>query len=104
MLRYYQRYKHTILNLSLKKIYSHFFLHNIKSEGYYSYLKDLVFKFLQTKYPNYDQSVFDKKFDNLLSNFGDYKDLHTNTNELFNPNFDDDLEFHYKYYEKKYFF
>lgn len=104
MLRYYQRYKHTILNLSLKKIYSHFFLHNIKSEGYYSYLKDLVFKFLQTKYPNYDQSVFDKKFDNLLSNFGDYKDLHTNTNELFNPNFDDDLEFHYKYYEKNIFF
>ena len=104
MLTYYQRYKNTILNLSLKKIYSHFFLNNIKSEGYYSYLKDLVFKFLQTKYPNYDQSVFDKKFDNLLSNLGDYNDLTAQTNELFNPNFDDDLEFHYKYYEKNIFF
>tara|TARA_B100000902_G_scaffold330705_1_gene327793 strand:- start:1018 stop:1872 length:855 start_codon:yes stop_codon:yes gene_type:complete len=104
MLKYYQRYKNTILNLSLKKIYSHFFLRDIKPTGYYSYLKDLVFKFLQSKYPNYNQSVFNKNFDNLLSDLGDYKNLSLHTNDLFDPNFHNNLEFHYKYYEKNIFF
>ena len=104
MINFYKKYKHTVLNLSLKKIYSSIFLKDIKPTSYYRYLKDLVFKFLQSKYPDYSKEIFDNKFDYLLSNLSDFKNITHETNSLFDPKFHDNLEFHYKYYEKNIFF
>ncbi len=104
MLQYYRKNKNKILNLSLKKIYSYFFLNDIKPTGYYVYLKNLVFEFLQFKYPDYNKENFEKKLTLLIKSIDDYKDFNNELNILFDPKFNDNLEFHYKYIEKKIFF
>ena len=97
MLKYLKQNKDKILNLSIKKIYSYFFLNEIKSNSYYSYLKSIVFEFLKTKYPNYQKETFEKKLDSVIAQISDYKDITTSINLLFNPSFNDDIQFHYKY-------
>lgn len=104
MINFFKKHKNTILNLSLKKIYSHFFLNDSKKNGYYDYLKNLVFEFLITKYPNYEKKVFESKLNSLIKGVDDYRDLGKEIDTLFNPEFDKDLEFHYKYNERKIFF
>ena len=75
MINYLKKNKEKILNLSLKKIYRHFFLNNITPTGYYSYLKDLIFEFLQSKYPSYKKEDFEEKIDKLISEADDYRNL-----------------------------
>ncbi|WP_023648664.1 hypothetical protein [Candidatus Pelagibacter ubique] len=104
MINYLKKNKEKILNLSLKKIYRHFFLNNITPTGYYSYLKDLIFEFLQSKYPSYKKEDFEEKIDKLISEADDYRNLNDELNVLFNPRFNEDLEFHYKYQESYIFF
>lgn len=104
MLKYYKKYKNQIINLSLKKIYQNFFLNDLKPTGYYFYLKNLVFEFLQSKYPDYEKDVFDKKIDEVINYVDDYKDITATLNVLFNPKFNEDLKFHYKYVENKIFY
>ena len=69
MINFYKKHKNTILNLSIKKIYSQLFLNDIKSTGYYAYLKDLIFEFLQSKHPNYKKELFEKRLKSLIKNF-----------------------------------
>ena len=104
MFNYYKKYKTHILNLSLKKIYRHFFLNDLKPTGYYSYIKNEIFEFLKSKYPDYEKEVFDKKLNELINGIDDYRDITSTLNILFNPNFNQDLKFHYKYIENKIFF
>ena len=104
MFQYYRKNKNRILNLSLKKIYSHFFLNDIKSNSYYAYLKKQVFKFLQSKYPNYQIENFEKHLERVITNIADYKDITPSLNLLFKPTFNDDMQFHYKYNENRMFF
>tara|TARA_B100000767_G_C19738739_1_gene525130 strand:+ start:588 stop:1445 length:858 start_codon:yes stop_codon:yes gene_type:complete len=104
MLNYFKKNKNKILNLSLKKIYRHFFLNDKKFTSYYSYLKGFIFEFLQAKYPHYKKEDFEKKLDKLISEADDYKDLSGELNVLFDPKFNEDLEFHYKYHENYIFF
>ena len=104
MFQFYRKNKNKILNLSLKKIYSHFFLNDLQSTGYYFYLKTLVFDFLKSKYPDYSKELFEKKITHISSNIDDYIDLNSEINTFFDPKFNDDLEFHYRYNEKKIFF
>lgn len=104
MINFYKKHKNTILNLSIKKIYLHFFLKKYKESGYYNYLKNLVFEFLITKFPKYDKKVFENKLNSLIDNVDNYRDLGKEIDSLFNPEFDDNLEFHYKYNERKIFF
>ena len=104
MINFYRKHKNTILNLSIKKIYSYFFLNDFKKTGYFNHLKDLVFEFLKSKYPDYDKQEFEKRIHSTINNIDNYHDLIGDLNTLFNPKFDDDLEFHYKYNETKIFF
>ena len=106
MINYLKKNKNKILNLSLKKIYKYFFLNDITPTGYYSYLKGFIFEFLQSKYPSYNKEDFEKKLDELISEVDEYKDydLNSELNVLFNPKFNEDLEFHYKYHENHIFF
>ena len=104
MINFYRKHKNTILNLSLKKIYSHFFLNDLKLTGYYVHLKSLIFKFLKSKYPNYDEEVFERRINTLVKDKDNYKDIIGELNTLFNPEFNNDLPFHYKYNENKIFF
>ena len=103
MFQYYKKNKKKILNLSLKKIYSHFFLNEVKSNSYYAHLKNLVFEFLKSKYPNYQKETFEKNLDGIIAQVADYKDITTSLNLLFNPSFNDDMQFHYKYSENRMF-
>ena len=88
----------------LKKIYFHFFLKDTSEESYYNYLKSLLLEFLTTKYPEYDKDVFKKKIDHTI--FHIYNNVFFPTlidvDNLLNPNFNDDLEFSYKNYERMY--
>jgi hypothetical protein len=104
MINFFKKHKNTILNLSLKKIYSHFFLNDSKKNGYFDYLNNLVFEFLITKYPNYEKKVFENKLNSLIKGVANYRDLGKEIDTLFNPEFDKNLEFHYKYNERKIFF
>ena len=45
-----------------------------------------------------------EKIDKLISEADDYRDLNDELNVLFNPRFNEDLEFHYKYQESYIFF
>ena len=85
MFNYYKKYKTHILNLSLKKIYRHFFLNDLKPTGYYSYIKNEIFEFLKSKYPDYEKEVFDKKLNELINGIDDYRDITSTLNILFNP-------------------
>lgn len=99
-----RKYKDLIINLSLKKIYKHFFLNDLKKDGYYSHLKDLYFEFLLSKYPEYNKSDYEKKLNKLISNRDNYADLMGPLNNLFEPNYADNLQNYYKLYEKQIFF
>ena len=68
MINLYKKYKNQILNLSLKKIYSHFFLNDFKKTGYYDHIKNLVFDFLISRYPDYNKESFEKKINFLIGN------------------------------------
>lgn len=104
MIRFYKKYKNTILNLSLKKIYSYFFLNDVKTNSYYFYLKNLIFEFLKSKYPNYESGIFEKKLKSLVLEIDDYKDIRSHLDSLFNPELQNDLQFHYKYSENRMLF
>ncbi len=104
MIKFYKKYKKTILNLSLKKIYSYFFLNDVKSTSYYYHLKNLIFDFLQSKYPDYNKENFEKKLNKLVVKIDDYKDLSSSLDSLFKPKLHDDLQFHYKYTENRILF
>ena len=101
MIVYFKQYKNQILNLSLKKIYSYFFLNDLKSSGYYSHLRDLIFEFLQSKYPDYKKEIFIKKLDKLIASISDHKDITASLNSIFKPKLNDDIQFHYKYNENR---
>ena len=97
-------YNKTILK-SLKKIYFNFFLKDASKESYYNYLKKLVLEFLVTKYPEYNKDVFEKKIDHIIDKIYNFDFISTliDLDTLLNPNFNDDLEFSYKNYERKIF-
>ena len=99
-----KKYKELILNLSLKKIYKYFFLNDFKKDGYYNHLKDLYYKFLLSKYPEYDRSNYEKKLNKLLSDREYYVDLTGQLNNLFEPTYANNLQNYYKLYEKQIFF
>ena len=103
MFQFYKKNKNRILNLSLKKIYSYFFLNDLKKNSYYSYLRNLIFEFLKSKYSNYKKEIFEKKLDAVIAQTEDYKDITTSLHLLFNPKFNDDIQFHYKYSENRMF-
>ena len=67
MFQFYKKNKNRILNLSLKKIYSYFFLNDLKKNSYYSYLRNLIFEFLKSKYSNYKKEIFEKKLDAVIA-------------------------------------
>jgi hypothetical protein len=99
-----KKYKNFILNLSLKKIYSHFFLNDFKKNSYYKHLKDLYFEFLLSKYPKYNKDDYEKKLNKLIIERGNYGDLLGPLNDLFEPDYADDLQNYYKLFEKQNFF
>tara|TARA_Y100000591_G_C21703188_1_gene629367 strand:+ start:121 stop:972 length:852 start_codon:yes stop_codon:yes gene_type:complete len=103
MINFYKNNRKRVLKF-LKKIYFNIFLKDISKEGYYNHLKNLVFEFLITKYPDYKKEIFEKKIDYIINNKDFYLDLEEELDTLFNPNFNDNLEFHYKNYERKIFF
>ena len=104
MINYLKRYKNQIINFLIKKAYSYFFLNDFKSTGYYAHLKNLIFEFLQSKYPNYKKELFEKRIKSLILNYNEYRDLNNALNNLFNPNYNDNLQDHYKNIEKNIFF
>ena len=97
-------YKKTVFKF-LKKIYFHFFLKDTSKQSYYNYLKNLVLEFLITKYPEYNKDVFEKKIDRIINTIYNNEFIPTllDLDILLNPNFNDDLEFSYKNYERKIF-
>ena len=103
MISYYRKHKNKILNLSLKKIYSYFFLNNIKKDSYYYYLKNLLYQFFVFKNPNLNNQNFINDLDSLVVHHDNYQDLSVILEQLFNSEFkiDDDIESHYKSNEKK---
>ena len=103
MINYFGKYKNKILNLSLKKIYSYFFLNNIKKDSYYYYLKNLLFQFFVFKNSDLSNKKFFNDLDFLVVNRDNYRDLSLVLERLFDPNYkiDDDVETHYKLNEKK---
>ena len=104
MFNLFKKNKEKILNLSLKKIYRYFFLSDFKPESYYAYIKNLVIEFITFKYPNSKKEKLEEILNSLISDQDNYKDLMSELNLFFNPTFDDDIEFHYKYYENNIFF
>lgn len=98
------KYKNFILNLSLKKIYSHFFLNDFKKNSYYQYLKDLYFNFLSNKFTHIDKNIFYQKLDKLIAEQGNYADLMGELYDIFEPTYTNDLNYYYKLYEKHIFF
>lgn len=103
MINYYYKNKNKILNLSLKKIYSYFFLNNTKKDSYYYYLKNLLYQFFVFKNSNLNKQNFINDLDSLVIHRDDYQDLSVTLEKLFNSKYeiDDDIEFHYKSIEKK---
>ena len=103
MIKFYRIHKNTILNLSLKKIYSYFFLKNIKQDSYYYHVKNLMHQFINFQNPNYRNENFGKVLDSLVINYDNYLDLSGSLEKIFNPqyNIDEDFELHYKSNEKK---
>ena len=96
-----RRYKHLILNLSLKKIYSYLFLDDYKKSGYFNYLKEYYFKFLLSKFPKLQKTKFEENITHLL-NFEE-NDLFGWYFDTFEPNYVDDLDRYYKLIEKQIF-
>lgn len=97
----FRKYKNTILEMSLKKIYQKFFLNDYKNTGYYFYLKELYFSFLKTKYPNHEYQEFNENV-NLLINY-DGPDTLDAYYSAFDPDFKLDLNRYYKLHEKQIF-
>jgi hypothetical protein len=96
-----RQYKNFILTLSLKKIYAYFFLNDFSKKSYFIYLKNLYFDFLLSKYPKLDKNNFDKNL-NYLINFSE-GDLTSTFHEVFEPDYNQDLDKYYKMYEKQIF-
>lgn len=104
MINFYSKNKQKILNLSLKKIYNYFFLSDLKSDGYFAYIKNQVIEYISFNYPHSDKNKIEKIFNTMISEQGDYKDITSQLNNFFNPDFDNDIDFHYKYNENRIFF
>lgn len=104
MFDFYKINKDKILNLSLKKIYTYLFLSDLKADGYFAYIKNQVVEFILFNYPDSNKIEIDKKLNLVLSQQGDYKDIRSQLNNIFDPDFDNDIDFHYKYNEKLIFF
>ena len=98
------KYKNFVLNLSLKKIYSHFFLNDFKKNSYYNYLKELYFNFLSNKFTQLDKNTFDQKLNKLVADQDNYTDLMGELYNIFEPTHTNDLNYYYKLYEKHIFF
>ena len=98
-------FNNKIILKSLKKIYFHFFLKDTSKESYYSFLKNLILEFLIIKYPEYDEDMFKKKIDHIIFTIYNNEFIPTllDLDTLLNPNFNEDLEFSYKNYERKIF-
>ena len=92
------------INLSLKKIYQHFFLNDKKKNSYYNHLKDLYFEFLLSKFPNYNKDDYDKRLSRLITIRENYGDYLAPLYELFEPDYADNLHDYYKLHEKQNFF
>ena len=103
-MKLWSKYKNSILNLSLKKIYSKFFLNDFKKNGYFSYLKELYFDFLSNKFSQLDKNKFDKKLTKLIADQNSYTDLMGELYDIFEPTYTNDLNYYYKLYEKHIFF
>ena len=99
-----RKYKNFILNLSLKKIYTHFFLNDFKKNSYFNHLKELYFEFLLSKFPKYDKNKYEKKLNKLIAEKDNYADSMSSLYDLFEPNYADNLQNYYKLYEKQIFF
>ena len=96
-----RQYKNLIMSLSLKKIYSHYFLNDYKNSGYFNYLKDHYFQFLSSKFPQLQKKKFEENITYLL-NFQE-DDLSNRYFEVFDPEYEKDLTKLYKFYEKHIF-
>ena len=96
-----KKYKNFILSLSLKKIYSYFFLNNYKKNSYFNHLKELYFQFLSSKYPDLKKDNFEKNL-NYLINFEE-DDLTAHFHEVFEPDYNKNLDNFYKLHEKQIF-
>tara|TARA_B100000579_G_scaffold261115_1_gene215185 strand:- start:308 stop:1147 length:840 start_codon:yes stop_codon:yes gene_type:complete len=94
-------YKDLILNLSLKKVYAHFFLNDYKKTGYFNYIKEQYFEFLLSKFPNLNKEKFDKTLTKLINlednNYNSY------LYDIFEPEYTNDLDKYYKMHEKQIF-
>ena len=97
-------YKNVIFKY-LKKTYFHLFLKDTSKESYYNYLKNLVLEFLIFKYPKYNRDMFEKKIDHITSTIynNEFIPILLDLDTLLNPNFNEDLEFSYRNYERKIF-
>ena len=95
------KYKNLIMSLSLKKIYSYFFLDDYKKSGYFNYLKNLYYQFLLSKFPKLQRAQFEENLKYLL-NFEE-DDLSARYFQTFEPDYTDDLNKYYKLNEKQIF-
>ena len=93
--------KNLIMSLSLKKIYSFFFLDDYKKSGYFNYLKNLYYQFLLSKFPKLQRAQFEENLKYLL-NFEE-DDLSARYFQTFEPDYTDDLNKYYKLNEKQIF-
>jgi len=96
-----KNYKNLIMSLSLKKIYSYFFLNDYKKSGYFNYLKNLYYQFLLSKFPKLQRAQFEENLKYLL-NFEE-DDLSARYFQTFEPDYTDDLNKYYKLNEKQIF-
>ena len=96
-----RKYKNLIMSLSLKKIYSYFFLDDYKKSGYFNYLKNLYYQFLLSKFPKLQRAQFEENLTYLL-NFEE-DDLSARYFQTFEPDYTDDLNKYYKLNEKQIF-
>ena len=96
-----RKYKNLIMSLSLKKIYSYFFLDNYKKSGYFNYLKDHYFQFLSSKFPQLQRKLFEENIAHLLTFQED--DLLNRYFQTFEPDYEDDVAKWYKLFEKQIF-
>ena len=95
------KYKNLLMSLSLKKIYSYFFLDDYKKSGYFNYLKNLYYQFLLSKFPKLQRVQFEENIIYLL-NFEE-DDLSARYFQTFEPDYTDDLNKYYKLNEKQIF-
>jgi hypothetical protein len=101
LLNYFKKNKNSILNFSLKKIYSYLFLNDFKKVGYFNHIMNLCYEFILSKYPNLKKDKFEKNLIYIIKNHDG--DLFNEYYSVFEPDYEDDLSKWYKICEKRFF-